>query len=149
MHLFVAPQHNVGKSIILLSLAISLPIGLRPVLGLFRIPDTLYLDDKNLCREDGEIIDIPNIACLTVNIIGLGAGELQYYELELKTPLPNTRGKKRQSIVLVERYDLRNLLQSKSDILTIFKSAGLDQNLIRQKQVKWYHALGIRDRFKT
>ena len=149
MHLFVAPQHDVLKSAVLLSFAITLPIGMRPVYSLFTIPDTLYLTGEKLHRANGEIIDIQNIAGLTVNTIGLGSGELQFYELELKKPLPSPRVKSRQSLVLVERYDLRYLLQTRSEILTIFKSAGLDQNRIKQKQVKWYHALGIRDRFKT
>ena len=70
MHLFVVPQHNVGKSIILISIAISLPIGFRPVIALFAIPDTLYLYDRNLCLSNGEIIDIQNVDCVTINLIG-------------------------------------------------------------------------------
>ena len=148
MHLFVAPQHNVLKSVVLLSFAISLPIGLRPVYSLFTIPDTLYLTCEKLQRGNGEFIDIQNIAGLTVNTIGLGASELQFYELELKKPLLSPRGKARQSLVLVERYDLRHVLQTRSDILTSLRKAGLDNRLITRKQVRWYHALGIRDKLK-
>lgn len=142
----LAPQQNMIQSILLLSLAISLPIGFRPVYSLFRIPDTLYEAHGNIYRSNGDCLSINSIIGLTINVVGIGAGELQYYTVELAPSITKSAHSASRYLVLVERYNIKHLLQTRTDILTRFMEAGLDANRISRKQIRLKHILGFRDR---
>ncbi len=61
---------------------ITFVIGLRPILSLFTIPDTLFINKNGqLMTENLQIIAPENIKTFELNPIGFGPGYLIYYEM--------------------------------------------------------------------
>ena len=124
-------------------------IGLRPVLSLFTIPDTLFLNESGqLTRSNGEVIRTDNIKSIDINQLGLGQGHLIYYELIFFEKPVNWNNRKRSSLILTERYNIKYIFQTRTDFIDKLIDLGLSEKTIRWKQGKTKHLFGIRDRFQ-
>ena len=128
---------------------ITLFIGLRPILSLFTLPDTLFVNDTGLLiTSESEIITVENISTLEINQVGAGSGYLIYYEMtfiKLPTILKN---KKRKSLILIEPYNIKYIFQSRTDFIDKLIEIGLEENKIKNKPYKTKNFFGIRDNFK-
>lgn len=144
---FWGPGTSMIHNIIALSCACSIPIGLRPIMGLFAIPNTLYLKHDKLCLQNGEYIDIQDIKTLWIKKIGFGANELKYYEIELTESKALSRKNKRKSILTVERYNILYIFRYNTSLINILIDLGLKPKQIENSKIKLKHLLGIRDRF--
>ena len=128
---------------------ITLFIGLRPILSLFTLPDTLFVNDTGLLMtSESEIITVENISTLEINQVGAGSGYLIYYEMtfiKLPTILKN---KKRKSLILIEPYNIKYIFQLRTDFIDRLIELGLEENKIKIKPYKTKNFFGIRDKFK-
>ena len=88
---------------------VTLFIGLRPVLSLFTIPDTLYINDKGqIVTKELEVITNDKIQILEINQVGAGSGHLIYYEMTFNKEL---------SILKNNLFKVITILQSQNDKL--------------------------------
>lgn len=144
--ILLKPTFIISGFIVLLATLIG---GLRPILGLRIIPDTLYIDHaKNLTFKNGEIIKVDNIQELTVHEIGVNESHMQYYEILLNKTPNNISTRKRKSLVLVEPYNIKNFFSTRSDFLNHLKKLGLSESKIIQGEGSLKTILGFRNRFK-
>ena len=144
--ILLKPTFIISGFIVLLSTLIG---GLRPILGLRILPDTLYVDHaKNLTFKNGENIDIDSIEEIIIHEIGVSASHMQYYEM-LLNKTPNTIStRKRKSLVLIEPYNIKHFFSTRSDFLNHLKSLGLSESKITQGEGNLKTTLGFRNRFK-
>lgn len=115
--------------IVLLIPAIILSI--RPVLGLFNFPDTIYLskNEKLFFYDKKTELKISDIKEINVNSIA-GAPGLIYYEIFFHT-LPSFIDKrKNKRFLLVESYDVRYMFSIKDYLLKTFIKLGLPEEKI-------------------
>ncbi len=128
---------------------ITLFIGLRPILSLFAIPDTLYINDnRQIVTKELEVITNDNIQTLEINQIGAGSGHLVYYEMTFKKEPTILKNKKRKSLILIEPYNIKYIFQTRTDLIDKLIKSGLDERKIKMKPIKTKHFWGIRDKFK-
>jgi hypothetical protein len=128
---------------------ITLFIGLRPILSLFTIPDTLYIDYKGqIVTKEWEVITNDEIHTLEINQVGAGSGHLIYYEMTFNKEPSILKNKKRKSLILIEPYNLKYLFQTRTDLIDKLIDSGLDEIKVKFKPFKAKHFLGIRDKFK-
>lgn len=124
-------------------------IGLRPILSLFTIPDTLFINNKGqLMTGDLEIITPEDIKSLELNRIGFGSGHLIYYEMTFYKTLNVLKNKKRKSLIVTEPYNMKYIFQSRTDFVDKLINIGLEENKIKTNPYKTRHFFGLRDRFK-
>jgi len=124
-------------------------IGLRPVLSLFTLPDTLFLNEGGqLTIRNGDIIKTDNIKSLEINQVGFGQGHLVYYELTFFEKPISWNNRKRSSLILTERYNIKYIFQTRTDFIDKLIDLGLSEKAIQWKQGKTKHLFGIRDRFQ-
>ena len=151
------PIIHPGKSMLAPILAINglfIPIitifiGLRPVVGLFVIPDTLYIDNrKRIYLNNREEIKIENIAKIDVKQIGAAQSHLIYYELTLNDLPKRLQKRKRKSLIIIEPYNIKHIFQTRLDFLSLMADYGLSEEKIEWNEMKMKHILGIRDKFK-
>jgi hypothetical protein len=128
---------------------ISIFIGFRPILSLFTVPDTLFLNQNGqLLTSDSEIIKIEDIQSLEINQVGAAAGHLIYYELTLyKTP-DVLKKKKRNSLILTEPYNIKYIFQSRTDLIDKLTQLGVEVKKIKYKPYSTRHFFGVRNKFK-
>ena len=122
--------------------------GLRPILGLRIVPDTLYIDRNKLTFKNGEEIDIENIESVNVHQIGAAQSHLLYYEMTLRENPKFLMNRKRKSLVMVEPYDIRHFFQTRLDFLGHLTELGLTEKKIEWNEMKTKHILGFREKFK-
>ncbi|GGG30670.1 hypothetical protein [Pontibacter amylolyticus] len=128
---------------------ISFFIGLRPVLSLFTVPDTLFINEKGqLITSDSEIIKIEDIQTLEINQVGAGSGHLVYYELTLNKAPNVLKKKKRNSLILTEPYSIKYIFQTRTDLISQITELGVEVNKIKNKPYNTRYFFGIRDKFK-
>jgi len=124
-------------------------VGLRPVLSLFTFPDTLFLNDiEQLTLSNGDIIELDNIKSLEVNQVGFGQGHLLYYELTFFEKPLSWNNRKRSTLILTERYNIKYIFQTRTDLINKLIDLGLSKKVIQWKPEKTKHLFGIRDRFQ-
>ena len=128
---------------------VTLFIGLRPVLSLFTIPDTLYINDKGqIVTKELEVITNDKIQNLEINQVGAGSGHLIYYEMTFNKELSILKNKKRKSLILIEPYNIKYIFQTRTDLIDKLIDLGLDERKVKSKSYKTKHFFGIRDKFK-
>ena len=123
-------------------------IGLRPILGLRIIPDTLFIKKNKITLENGEIILIENITSIEVHQIGAVQSHLLYYEMILKEIPKSIKIRKRKSLVIVEPYNIKYLFDTRVDFLQHIIDLGFPEEKINWKEVKTKHIFGFREKFK-
>ena len=124
-------------------------VGLRPVLSLFTFPDTLFLNDSGQLKlRNGDVIKLANIKSLEINQVGFGQGHLLYYELTFFEKPISWNNRKRSSLILTERYNIKYIFQTRTDFIDKLIDLGLSEKAIKWKPEKTKHLFGIRDRFK-
>lgn len=124
-------------------------VGLRPVLGLFAIPDTLYINAQGqLITSTAEVITMEDIDRLEICQVGAGAGHLIYYEMTLKKIPSILKGRKRKSLVMTERYNIKHLFQTRTDLIDKLVCLGLDEKKVSARPYSIKGFWGIRDKFK-
>lgn len=124
-------------------------IGLRPILSLFTIPDTLYINDKGqIVTKESEVITNNKIQSLEINQVGAGSGHLIYYEMTFNNELSILKNKKRKSLILIEPYNIKYIFQTRTDLIDKLIDSGLDERKVTSKPYKTKHFFGIRDKFK-
>jgi hypothetical protein len=124
-------------------------IGLRPVLSLFTFPDTLLLNESGqLTISKGDIIKTENIKSLEINQVGFGQGHLVYYELTFFEKPVSWNNRKRSSLILTERYNIKYIFQTRTDLIDKLVDLGLSEKRIQGKQGNIKNLFGIRDRFQ-
>jgi len=128
---------------------LTLFIGFRPILSLFTVPDTLYINEKGqLITTELEIISLKNIESLEINQVGAGSGHLLYYEIICNKPPTVLRNKKRKSLILIEPYNIKYIFQTRTDFVDRLIEIGLEENKINNKPYKTKNFFGLRDKFK-
>lgn len=112
--------------IVLLIPAIILSI--RPVFGLFKFPDTIYLskNEKLFFYDKKTELKISDIKEIHVNSIA-GAPGLIYYEIFFHTPPSFIDKRKNKRFLLVESYDVRYMFSIKDYLLKTFIKLGLPE----------------------
>ena len=127
---------------------ITIFIGLRPILSLFAIPDTLYINDnRQIVTKELEVITNDNIQTLEINQIGAGSGHLVYYEMTFNKEPTILKNKTRKSLILIEPYNIKYIFQTRTDMIDKLINSGLDDRKIKMKPIKTKHFWGIRDKF--
>ena len=107
-------------------------LSIRPVLGLFKFPDTIYLskNEKLFFYDKKTELKISDIKEIHVNSIGAGSSSLIYYEIFFHT-LPSFIDKrKNKRFLLVESYDVRYMFSIKDYLLKTFIKLGLPEEKI-------------------
>jgi len=152
LHIFKPNGSSLLENIIVFNLILIpitvLFIGLRPILGLRTSVDTLYVSDNKLILGKSEIIKIENIDSVEVHQIGAAESHLLYYEIILKKPPTILKIKDRKSLVAVEPYNIRHILQTRLDVLRHLTRLGLSEDKIQWNEMKTKHILGFREKFK-
>jgi hypothetical protein len=149
----INPDDSLDKRLLLIYL-LSVPlttffVGLRPVISLFTLPDILFLNDSGqLTLKNGDIIKIDNIKSLEVNQVGFGQGHLVYYELTFFEKPINWNKRKRSSLILTERYNIKYIFQTRTDFIDKLIDLGFSEKAIQWKQGKTKYLFGIRDKFQ-
>jgi hypothetical protein len=108
-------------------------LSIRPVFGLFKFPDTIYLskNEKLFFYDKITELKISDIKEIHVNRIGAGSSSLTYYEIFFHT-LPSFIDKrKNKRFLLVESYDVRYMFSIKDHLLKTFIKLGLPEEKIR------------------
>lgn len=124
-------------------------IGLRPILSLFTIPDTLYVNHKGqLVTKESEVITHDKIQALEINQVGAGSGHLIYYKMTFNKVPSILKNKKRKSLILIEPYNIKHIFQTRTDLIDKLIDLGLDERKVKSKPFKTKHIWGIRDKFK-
>jgi len=125
---------------------ITLFIGFRPILSLFTVPDTLYINEKGLLiTGESEIFTVEDIRALEINQVGAGAGHLIYYEITFnKTPYIL---KNRKSLILTEPYNIKYIFKTRTDLVDRLKDLGLLDRKIFTKPYRTKSLLRIRDKY--
>jgi len=148
MNFFVIAQQNMLSEILAISILITLIIGSRPILGLFTIPDTLYLVNNKIELETGELIEPKVIKAVWVKSTGTGPREVSYYEIELTELKTAVLIKNRKTLIAVEPYDIKYPLRKNRNFIKILKGLGLEEDKIFYSKQSWNSILGFRDKFK-
>jgi hypothetical protein len=129
---------------------ITIFIGLRPVISLFVIPDTLHVDKRNrIYLNNREEIEIETIAEINVKQIGVAQSHLIYYELILRDLPESLQKRKRKSLIVLEPYNIKHTFQTRLDFLSLIADCGLSEDKIQWDEVKIKHMFGMRDKFRT
>lgn len=129
---------------------ITIFIGLRPVVSLFVIPDTLFVDNRNrIYLNNREEIKIENIEKIDVKQIGAAQSHMIYYELTLNDLPKKLQKRKRKSLVIIEPYNIKHTFRTRLDFLSLMADFGLNEEKIYWNEVKTRHIFGIRDKFKN
>ncbi|NVK03793.1 MAG: hypothetical protein HWD92_03175 [Flavobacteriia bacterium] len=123
-------------------------VGLRPILGLRIVPDTLYIVNNNLILKNGEEIDLDNVKSVDVHEIGAAQSHFVYYEITLKKSPKLLDHRKRKSLVVVEPYSIRDFFRIRLDFLGHLTELGMSEGKIKWNKMKTKHILGFRDKFK-
>lgn len=131
----------------LITIISTLFAGLAPILNLRVIPDVLYIDQNELKFRNGERLNIDEIKHLIMHRIGFGEFESHYYEVLLNNS-PNNITRKRKSIVIVERYHIKNLIFISYEFLNHLKTLGLCESKIKNGDSNVKTRLGFRNKFK-
>ena len=142
---FIKPILAINLLIIPFSI---LFLGLRPILGLRIIPDTLFINKNKLTLENEEVILIENIISIEVHQIGAAQSHLLYYEIILKEIPKSIKIRKRKSLVIVEPYNIKYLFDTRVDFLQHLIDLGFPEEKINWKEVKTKHIFGFREKFK-
>ncbi len=124
-------------------------IGLRPMLALFTIPDTLYVDDRNrIYHSNGTEIKAENITQIEIKQIGSGKSHMLYYEISLNE-IPNSLiHRRRKSLIVSEKYDIRYIFRTKANLIEKYKELGIQEEKITWSDYSWKNFWGFRDKFK-
>lgn len=126
----------------------SIFIGLRPILGLFVVPDTLYRKGEKLLLRNSEEIEIKNIKKVYVHRIGFGSNATLYYQINLKESPELIVHRKRKFLVAVEPYRIQNLFQERTDLLNHFYELGLAEGKVQWQKKELKQILGFGQKFK-
>lgn len=122
-------------------------IGLRPVLNLFIVPDTLYKgEDGNLYVGNGRELEISNIKEVRIREKGRATYHLYFYEIKLKRNKQLTKGK-RKSLIVTEPYNVRYWNDKRIDFPKFLLEMGLSENCIKTHDKMLKYRLGIREAF--
>ena len=106
-------------------------LSIRPVFGLFKFPDTIYLskNEKLFFYDKKTELKISDIKEIHVNSIA-GAPGLIYYEIFFHTPPSFIDKRKNKRFLLVESYDVRYMFSIKDYLLKTFIKLGLPEEKI-------------------
>ena len=107
-------------------------LSIRPIFGLFKFPDTIYLskNEKLFFYDKKTELKISDIKEIHVNRIGAGSSSLIYYEIFFHTPPSFIDNRKSKRLLLVESYDVRYMFSIKDYLLKTFIKLGLPEEKI-------------------
>lgn len=126
----------------------SLILGIRSVLGLFRFPDTIYINVKNelFFYDKKTEFKISNIKKIYINQIGAAQSYFIYYEVFFDEVPSFVNKRKIKRIILVESYDIKCFFSKKTYLLDTLINLGLLEEKIKFKKYRTKQVFGFKDK---